>query len=140
VGASPAPVAQTFAPRISSAFGWRTDPINGQARFHHGTDVPLVNGHDVRAAAAGTIKSVDERAGYGLLVVVAHENGVETRYAHLSAADVRPGDTVARGEVIARAGSSGRATGPHLHFEVREGGRSVDPSGWLDAVLTPPVQ
>ena len=137
-GLEPGMVPTPSAARISSAFGWRTDPINGQSRFHHGTDVPLVNGHEVRAAAAGTVTSVSERSGYGLVVVVAHENGVETRYAHLSAADVRPGDSVARGGVIARAGSSGRSTGPHLHFEVRDGGQPVDPRGWLDAVLAPP--
>jgi peptidoglycan hydrolase FlgJ len=126
------------AARISSAFGLRSDPINGQSRFHHGMDVPMVKGHEVRAAADGVVTSVSDRAGYGLTVVVAHQNGVETRYAHLSAADVRPGDEVSRGGVIARAGSSGRSTGPHLHFEVREGGQSVDPSGWLDAVVAAP--
>ena len=89
---------------------------------------PMVKGREVRAAADGMVTAVSDRSGYGLTVVVAHENGVETRYAHLSAADVRPGDVVSRGGVIARAGNSGRSTGPHLHFEVREGGQSVDPA------------
>jgi Rod binding domain-containing protein len=134
----PIPTPTMSAVRISSAFGLRTDPINGQSRFHHGTDVAMVKGHEVRAAADGTVTAVSQRSGYGLTVVVAHENGVETRYAHLSAADVRPGDEVSRGGVIARAGNSGRSTGPHLHFEVREGGQSVDPRGWLDAVVAAP--
>jgi len=134
----PAPVPTMSATRISSAFGLRNDPINGQSRFHHGMDVPMVKGHEARAAADGVVTAVSDRAGYGLTVVVAHQNGVETRYAHLSAADVRPGDEVSRGGVIARAGSSGRSTGPHLHFEVRESGQSVDPSGWLEAVVAAP--
>jgi murein DD-endopeptidase MepM/ murein hydrolase activator NlpD len=113
---------------VTSPFGWRTDPLNGQARFHHGTDLRMAYGQDVRSVGAGVVKAVSEAGGYGLMVAIDHGDGLETRYAHLSAANVRPGDTIAPGQIIARSGNSGRSTGPHLHFEVREDGQPVDPS------------
>jgi murein DD-endopeptidase MepM/ murein hydrolase activator NlpD len=118
------------APRghVSSAYGWRADPINGQARFHKGTDIALAYGHEVQAAAGGRVAFVGERPGYGLTVVIDHGAGLETRYAHLSGYSVRVGDAVGSGQVVARSGNSGRSTGPHLHFEVLQGGRAVDPS------------
>jgi murein DD-endopeptidase MepM/ murein hydrolase activator NlpD len=113
--------------KISSEFGWRNDPIDGQKRFHAGTDLRLAYGQDVRAAAGGVVTFAGEKGGYGTSLTVRHSDGLETRYAHLSSMDVREGDTVAAGQVIARSGNTGRTTGPHLHFEVRQNGRPVDP-------------
>ena len=123
--------------KVSSHFGWRTDPLNGQSRFHHGTDLRMAYGQDVRSAGAGVVKSVSEAGGYGLMVAIDHGDGLETRYAHLSAANVRPGDTIAPGQIIARSGNSGRSTGPHLHFEVREDGQAVDPSRFAARLQAP---
>lgn len=113
--------------RISSAYGVRKDPINGDVKMHKGTDIPMPIGSDVRTAGSGKVVSVGEVSGYGLQVVVDHGDGVTTRYAHLSASAVKPGDTVSRGQVIAASGNSGRSTGPHLHFEVQAQGRTIDP-------------
>jgi murein DD-endopeptidase MepM/ murein hydrolase activator NlpD len=121
--AAPAPPAGTE----TSAFGWRQDPITGERRFHSGTDVRMAYGQGVRVAAGGRVASVGNQGGYGLTVVVDHGSGVETRYAHLSSAPIKPGDLVESGQVIAQSGNSGRSTGPHLHFEVLEGGKAVDP-------------
>ncbi len=112
---------------VTSDFGWRSDPLNGQRRFHKGTDLRMAYGSEVRAAAPGVVMSAGERPGYGLTVVVDHGGGRETRYAHLSAIDVAPGEPVGGGQLIARSGNSGRTTGAHLHFEAREFGRPVDP-------------
>ncbi|HUU35496.1 MAG TPA: peptidoglycan DD-metalloendopeptidase family protein [Vicinamibacterales bacterium] len=121
---------------VSSDFGWRSDPLNGQLKFHKGTDLRLAYGSEVRAAAPGVVVAAGDRPGYGLTVVVDHGAGRETRYAHLSAIDVAPGDPVGGGELIARSGNSGRTTGAHLHFEAREYGRPVDPrlaaASWSD--------
>ncbi len=121
--------------RVSSAYGMRRDPIDGDLKMHKGTDIPMRHGADVPSAGAGTVVSVADVKGYGLQVEVDHGNGVTTRYAHLSSAAVRPGDTVARGQVIAAAGNSGRSTGSHLHFEVIAQGRPIDPQGGQAAAL-----
>jgi murein DD-endopeptidase MepM/ murein hydrolase activator NlpD len=128
-GGAPAPDAGPVLPagRVTSAFGWRNDPFNGKVHFHAGTDVKMAYGQEVRSAAAGRVSFVGEQSGYGLTVVVDHGGGVESRYAHLSSADVRAGDAVASGQPIARSGNSGRSTGPHLHFEVLDNGRAVAP-------------
>lgn len=127
--ATPQPAGGLALPvaSVSSNFGWRADPLNGQARFHKGTDLRMAYGTEVHAAAAGVVVSAGDRPGYGLTVVVDHGDGRETRYAHLSTIDVAPGDPVAGGQPIARSGNSGRTTGPHLHFEAREYGQPVDP-------------
>jgi murein DD-endopeptidase MepM/ murein hydrolase activator NlpD len=127
--AAPASAADSSAERapVSSRYGWRPDPFTGQARFHAGTDLRLAYGSPVAALAPGTVSFAGERGGYGLAVVVDHGDGRETLFAHLSAIDVRVGDRVDAGQTIARSGNSGRATGAHLHVEVREGGRAVDP-------------
>ncbi len=113
---------------VTSAYGWRSDPIQGAQRFHAGTDVRAAYGQPILAATEGVVTFAGERPGYGLIVTVDHGNGLETRYAHLSAASVKAGTRVGAGDVIAQAGASGRATGPHLHFEVRQDGTPVDPA------------
>lgn len=135
--ATPAPYVP--APRVSSPFGWRSDPIAGGARFHKGIDLPMPSGSEVRTPADGRVVSVGEQPGYGLTVVVDHGSGLESRYAHLSSTDVRPGDTVRSGGLIARSGNSGRSTGPHLHLEVTVNGQAVDPLGWAGAVGSRPA-
>jgi murein DD-endopeptidase MepM/ murein hydrolase activator NlpD len=112
---------------VSSAFGWRRDPITGQQRFHSGTDVKMAYGRDVLAATGGRVTFVGNQGGYGLTVVVDHGGGIETRYAHLSSVPIKEGEVVEPGQVIAQSGNSGRSTGPHLHFEVLSNGRAVDP-------------
>lgn len=118
------PVARTE----SSGYGWREDPINKRAKFHHGSDYRGKRGAPVLAAGSGTVIFAGHRGGYGRVVFVDHGNGVITRYAHLRRIDVKVGDTLAGGQQLGQLGSSGRTTGAHLHFEVRLGSRSVDPS------------
>jgi murein DD-endopeptidase MepM/ murein hydrolase activator NlpD len=113
---------------ISSEYGWRRDPIDGRERFHHGIDIAMPEGHEVSSVRGGRVTFAGELPGYGLTVVVEHGDRVATRYAHLSELNVALGQEVSAGDVIAKSGSSGRATGPHLHFEVLEDGRPVDPA------------
>lgn len=117
------------AGRISSGFGLRTHPISGVRRLHAGVDVAAPTGTPVVAAAAGTVTWAGPRGGYGLLVVIDHGGGLETRYAHASALEVQRGAHVERGQPVARVGATGTATGPHLHYEVRVGGVARDPLG-----------
>jgi murein DD-endopeptidase MepM/ murein hydrolase activator NlpD len=121
------------AGKVTSAFGWRADPFSGSTRFHGGIDVRAAYGQEVNSAGAGRVVFSGDERGYGTTVIVEHADGVRTRYAHLSAALVQKGDAVAAGAVLGRAGQSGRATGPHLHFEVIANGVRVDP-----ATLAPP--
>jgi murein DD-endopeptidase MepM/ murein hydrolase activator NlpD len=116
--------------RVSSAFGWRNDPFDGAVKFHSGTDIAMPVGQDVLAAQAGRVESVGDVPGYGLTVLVRHQGGISTRYAHLSEATVKAGEAVTQGQVIAKSGSSGKSTGPHLHFEVLKDGQSLDPGRW----------
>lgn len=118
---------------ITSGFGWRLDPVSGLSAFHAGVDVRMAYGQPVASLADGRVSLAGEQGGYGLTVVVDHPDGLQTRYAHLSSIDVQIGDTVGRGQPIARSGSSGRSTGPHLHVELLREGRPVDPSRLLDS-------
>ncbi len=113
--------------QTTSPFGWRADPMTGQASFHAGRDIRMAYGQDVHSAAGGTVTFAGERSGYGTTVEVDHGGGVVTRYAHLSAPAVAVGQQVEPGQVIASSGNSGRSTGPHLHFEVLKNGQPVDP-------------
>jgi murein DD-endopeptidase MepM/ murein hydrolase activator NlpD len=114
---------------VTSEFGWRRDPINGVAKFHRGIDVRAAYGQDIQAAGAGRVVSAGREGAYGETVVIEHAGGLRTRYAHLSAALVTPGQDVTAGQVVGRAGRSGRATGTHLHFEVTTAaGDRVDPA------------
>lgn len=112
----------------SSGFGWREDPIRKRQKFHHGTDYRGKSGTPVLAAGPGTVIIAGRQGGYGNVIYIDHGNGVTTRYGHLRRIHVKKGATVVAGEKIGQIGSTGRTTGPHLHFEVRLAGRSVDPN------------
>ena len=118
--------ADAAAP-VTSGFGWRRDPVTGTPGFHAGIDIGLAYGRDVRAVAPGRVTFAGERGGYGNMVAVTHPDGRETRYGHLASISVREGDVVEAEQSLGVSGSSGRATGPHLHFEVLVNGRPVDP-------------
>jgi murein DD-endopeptidase MepM/ murein hydrolase activator NlpD len=129
------PLAVPLEAPISSAYGWRTDPFLGTRRFHGGIDLRAAYGREVPSVAAGRVVFAGEQGAYGQTVVVEHADGMQTRYAHLSAVTVRAGEQLAGGHVVGRVGQSGRATGPHLHFEVSRDGRRLDPlavAGVLD--------
>ncbi|MDO8834115.1 MAG: peptidoglycan DD-metalloendopeptidase family protein [Vicinamibacterales bacterium] len=114
--------------QLTSAYGWRSDPFTGAARFHHGVDFKAAYGQGVPAAGDGQVVEAAERGAYGLTIVIEHPGGVRTRYAHLANMNVSVGDRVLQGQEIGRVGQSGRATGPHLHFEVIRDGQRVDPT------------
>jgi len=118
--------------RISSTFGNRRDPFTGRAAFHSGIDFPAPSGTSVLSAGAGKVSFVGQRSGYGNVVEVDHGNGLVTRYGHLSAFLVKEGQIVATGTPIAKVGSTGRSTGPHLHFEVRRDDNAVNPQQFLN--------
>ena len=117
--------------RVASSFGQREDPINGEGAFHSGLDIDAPYGTPVRAAADGEVSSANMGAGYGREVVLNHGHEVLTVYGHLSAIAVVPGEHVNRGQVIGYVGQSGRATGPHLHYEVRVHNVPVNPHKYL---------
>lgn len=114
--------------RISSDFGMRKHPVFGDHRFHHGIDIAAPAGTDIYPLKSGVVVFSGERQGYGNIVVIDHEDGYITRYAHNEVNLVREGERVEPETVIAKVGSTGNATGPHLHFEVRHRGESVNPA------------
>jgi murein DD-endopeptidase MepM/ murein hydrolase activator NlpD len=117
--------------RQSSTFGNRKDPFTGRLAFHSGIDYAAPHGTKVYAAGAGTVTFVGQMSGYGNLIEITHTNGLVTRYGHLSSFIAKQGQKVQTGTPIARVGSTGRSTGPHLHFEVRRTDNAVDPSRYL---------
>jgi murein DD-endopeptidase MepM/ murein hydrolase activator NlpD len=117
---------------ISSRFGERIDPFTGRNAFHKGIDFAGREGNSVVAVASGVVTWAGDRYGYGQMVELNHGNGYVTRYAHNAENLVTVGDTVKRGDVIARMGETGRATGPNLHFEVLRDGRAVDPLTFIN--------
>lgn len=121
---------------ITSRFGYRTHPITGKYAMHGGLDIGAAYGTPISAAMAGVVKTVAQSNSYGLYVIINHQNGLETLYGHCSGIDVKEGDTVARGAQIARVGSTGISTGPHVHFEVRVQGVKLNPEWLLVAVGT----
>ncbi len=120
---------------MSSPFGVRTDPFLGRPAMHTGIDMRGETGEPVHATAAGTITIAGRDGGYGNMVEINHGNGLATRYGHLSEIDVAVGQTVRIGQVIGKIGSTGRSTGPHLHYETRINGEAVNPQKFLRAGL-----
>ncbi len=118
---------------ISSYFGKRTDPFTGKPAIHHGMDFAGKEGSGVVAVAAGVVTWSGKRSGYGNLVEINHGNGYVTRYGHNKQNLVQEGDKVEKGQVIARMGSSGRSTGPHVHFEVLRNNKVVNPNKYIAA-------
>lgn len=116
---------------MSSTYGMRTDPFHGDQRWHGGVDFAGKAGSPVVAVAAGVVTWSGERSGYGQLVELNHSDGLVTRYAHNEENLVEVGEVVKKGQQIARMGSSGRSTGPHVHFEVFKNGRTVDPATYI---------
>ncbi|MFZ3088535.1 MAG: M23 family metallopeptidase [Methylotenera sp.] len=124
------PVAAAFN---SSSFGWRLDPFNGNKAFHEGLDFTAATGTPIYAAAGGIVSTAEQTPDYGKIVKIDHGSGLETRYAHASKLLVRAGDRVEKGQKIAEVGSTGRSTGPHLHYEIRLAGNPLDPRKYLKA-------
>ena len=120
-------------PSITSPFGYRPDPFLGRLALHPGVDLTEAWGAEIHATAAGRVTHAGPMGGYGIMVEIDHGNGLATRYAHLSRALVDEGQEVAQGTVLGKMGSSGRSTGPHLHYEVRVDGEPVDPERYLRA-------
>jgi murein DD-endopeptidase MepM/ murein hydrolase activator NlpD len=120
---------------MSSPFGMRMDPFLGRPAIHTGIDLRGEIGEPVRATATGRVSIAGREGGYGNMVEINHGNGLATRYGHLSEIDVKVGQLVRIGEVIGKIGSTGRSTGPHLHYETRVNGEAVDPQKFLRAGL-----
>ncbi|MFA7632535.1 MAG: M23 family metallopeptidase [Thiohalomonadaceae bacterium] len=119
---------------ISSSFGIRTDPFTGRLAHHNGIDFAGKEGNEVIAVASGVVTWAGSRFGYGNLVEINHGKGYVTRYGHNKSVEVKVGDTVKKGQAVAIMGSTGRSTGPHVHFEVLRNGRAVDPARYVYAV------
>jgi murein DD-endopeptidase MepM/ murein hydrolase activator NlpD len=116
---------------VSSPFGMRRHPIHGDMRFHKGVDIAAPAGTDIHPVRKGTVTFSGQQAGYGNVVVIDHGNGLVTKYAHNQINLVKTGDEVDTTTVIAQVGSTGEATGPHVHFEVSHDGKTVDPSTYF---------
>lgn len=113
--------------KVSSPFGERISPITKERVEHHGLDLAAPEGAPIRPVRPGIVRQAAELEGFGLTVVVDHGNGTQSLYAHCSELNVQPGDAVGYADVIARVGSTGRSTGPHLHLEIEQDGERIDP-------------
>lgn len=120
---------------ITSTFGYRTDPFTGHAAFHAGMDFSGVQGTDIYSVAAGVVSFSGVKSGYGNVIEVTHGNGYVTRYAHAQSLVARVGDRVAKDQLIAYMGSTGRSTGTHLHYEVIENGKQIDPASYVNLAM-----
>jgi murein DD-endopeptidase MepM/ murein hydrolase activator NlpD len=127
------PTQQPVAGILGSSFGWRIDPLNGRSALHTGLDFPAEPGTAILAAAGGVVVTQEYHSAYGNMVEVDHGNDLVTRYAHASRVLVKKGDLIRRGQKIAEVGTTGRSTGPHLHFEVLVQGVYQDPQKFLTA-------
>jgi murein DD-endopeptidase MepM/ murein hydrolase activator NlpD len=116
-----------WLPYVGSRFGWRIHPITGSRNLHLGIDIGQPTGVEIIAAHAGTVTFAGDMGNYGLVIFLAGDDGIETRYAHCNSLLVSTGDIVSEGQVIATVGSTGRSTGPHLHFEFIRNGRHLNP-------------
>ena len=124
-------------PYLSSSYGWRRNPLTGTMNMHEGLDFSAPPGTPIRASTGGVVRTVTVHPGYGNMVEIDHGEGLITRYAHARVILVKEGQIVARGEVIARVGSTGLSTGPHLHFEVRRNDKALDPRAFLAGTGAP---
>ena len=116
---------------LTSGFGYRADPMTHGRGNHQGIDIAAAYGQPVHASGDGLVIQAGEQGGLGRAVFIAHGYGLTTRYGHMSAVSVRPGQRVKRGDIIGRVGSTGRSTGPHLHYEVRLDGEPLNPVGYI---------
>jgi murein DD-endopeptidase MepM/ murein hydrolase activator NlpD len=127
------PLTRPMTSPITSGFGARLDPFLGRPAMHTGIDFRAAQGSLARATAGGTVITAEYTGGYGNMVEIDHGNGITTRYGHLSEIDVVVGQVVAKNAIVGRTGSTGRSTGPHLHYEVRVDGAAIDPMTWIKA-------
>ena len=127
------PIGAGWESRVTSEFGYRRDPFTGETRGHTGMDLAVPTGTPVRAALPGTVIAAQYHSSYGYYVMIDHGNGLSTLYAHNSQLLVRVGQTVEAGDIVSLSGSTGRSTGPHLHFEVRLNGQRTNPRYYLPA-------
>ena len=125
------PIGAGWESRVTSEFGYRRDPFTGETRGHTGMDLAVPTGTPVRAALPGTVTAAQYHSSYGYYVMIDHGNGLSTLYAHNSQLLVRVGQTVETGDIVSLSGSTGRSTGPHLHFEVRVNGQRTNPRHYL---------
>ena len=121
---------------ISSRFGWRSDPMTGARSFHYGVDIPGASGQKIYAVAAGIVIFSGRRKGHGRMIDIDHGKGFVSRYAHNKKNKVVTGQRVARGDTVALLGSSGRSTGPHVHFEVMRFGKHLNPAKYIKSGST----
>jgi len=117
---------------LSSRYGYRSDPFTGRRAWHNGVDLAGREGSDIIAVAAGVVTFAGDKHGYGMLVEIDHGEGLVTRYAHCKAVKVEAGEVVERGQVVALLGTTGRSTGPHVHFEVIQDGKSQNPEKYIE--------
>lgn len=128
VAAAPSPL---IAGEVTSSFGMRKDPFHGGQRRHNGLDIAAPTGTPVYATANGVVDYASWKGSYGKLIQIKHPSGHETRFAHLSEILIVRGQVVRKGQLIGRVGSTGRSTGPHLHYEVRYRGKPLDPRSFM---------
>lgn len=131
------PVPEKYLRTMASGYGMRVDPVYGTTKFHEGMDFSAPPGTPVYATADGTIASASWQGAYGNMIEIKHGYNYITRYAHLSKINVRPGQTVHRGDLIGEVGNTGKSTGPHLHYEVRYRGAPQNPVNYYFFDLTP---
>ena len=116
---------------LSSGIGYRTDPFTNKRAWHNGLDISCAKGTPVYAPAKGVISYKGYQGGFGNLLVINHGNGLETKYAHLDKFNVSKGQRIKRGDLIAYVGSSGRSTAPHLHYEIHEEKKAINPMNYI---------
>jgi len=119
--------------KLSDKYGYRRDPFTHRNTLHEGLDISSPRGSAIKAAGSGKVVFSGKKSGYGYAVIIDHGHGIKTLYAHTSKLLVKEGQSVSKGDIIAKVGSSGRSTGPHLHFEVQIGSTPVDPLKYLDS-------
>lgn len=119
---------------VTSVYGYRTHPVNGKYKFHGGLDIAGKTGSPIRAFAAGTVDYIGKNDSYGLYIQLDHGNGIKSFYAHCKSLCVKKGQAVAMGEKVGTVGSTGTATGPHLHLELKYNGRNLDPAYYVETL------